>query len=148
MKSLILVFVLFLYSYGINAMSDGKNVSYVKTSDKIYIGTDLKMGLFNTKVISSDGTVTKIPYRDIEAYMDGSRLFEYLPVVNQSNDTTSYEMMEYLTTRAGLRLYRCGNYDDKETQYDYFVFKGGKFHLRLNQTNAKTTLDFFGVKNQ
>jgi hypothetical protein len=148
MKTTILIFALFLYTYGINAMSDGKNVSYVKTGDKVYIGEELKVGLFNTKVYAADGTVTKIHNRDVNAYMDGSRLFEYLPVVNESNATTRYEMMEYLTTRSGLRLYRCGNYDSKETTYDYFVFKGGKYHLRLIQSNASSTLSFFGLKTK
>ena len=127
-------------------MSDGKNVSYVKAGDKVYIGQELKMGLFNTKVISSDGSITKIPYRNVQAYMDGTHLFESLPVVNESNDTTRFAFMEYLTSRNGLRLYRYGNYDEKDTKYEYFVFRGGQFHLRLNQTNAQTTLAFFGIK--
>jgi hypothetical protein len=146
MKSSILIVVLILTGLGLKANNEGKTVSYVKTENNVYFGQDVKMGLFNTKIISSDGTVTKVPYRDVVSYMDDSRLFEYLPVVCEKNDTTCYAMMEYVTTRSGLNLYRYCCYKSNEPKYIYYVYKGGDFHLRIDQKNAKTALPFFGIK--
>jgi hypothetical protein len=145
MKRSILVVALILAGFGLSANTGGESTSYVRTDDKVYIGNEVKMGLFNTKVVAPDGTVTRIPYRDVRAYMTNSRLFEYLPLVCEENDTLCYVMMEYITTRSGLNLYRYTSYDSKEPGYDFYVFKEGKFHLRIDQKNAKTTLPFFGI---
>jgi hypothetical protein len=147
MKISFAIIAAILLSFGMQVMAGGKTISYVKTGDKVYLGEDLKMGVFNSKIISSDGTVTKIPHRDVVSYMHDSRLFEYLPVVCESDDTLCFAMMEYLTTRSGLRLYRYSCYDEKETKYQYFVFKDGKFYLHINQKNALTTLPFFGIND-
>ncbi len=105
MKNLIAILAFILISFGVEAMVGEKSVSYVKTGNDVYFGQDLKMGLFNFKVIDSEGTVTKIPNRDVVAYTYDSRLFEYLPVVGKTNETIGYAMMEYVTQKSGLNLY-------------------------------------------
>lgn len=146
MKRSILFIALVLAAIGVNASNEGKTISYVKTDSKVYFGEDVKLGLFNTKIVSLDGTVTKIPYRDVVSYMDDSRLFENLPVVCENNDTTCYAMMEYITTKSGLNLYRYECNKEKTPRCEYYVFKGGKFHLRIDQKNARTVLPFFGIR--
>jgi len=146
MKNIILIFVLTLLSVGVKAKSDVKNVSYVKTGDEVYIGQDLKIGLFNYKVIDLNGAVTKVPIRNVVAYSHNSRIFEYLPVVCETNDTSCFAMMEYITSKSGLNLYRYSCPDGNEERYEYFVFKKGQFHLRIDQKNAKTTLPYFGIR--
>jgi hypothetical protein len=32
------------------------------------------------------------------------------------------------------------------SSYSYYVFKDGKFYLRIDETNAEATLPFFGIK--
>jgi hypothetical protein len=146
MKRSFLVVALILAGFGLNANTGGESTSYVRTDNKVYFGQDVKMGLFNMKVISSDGTVTKIPKNEVLAYMENSRLFEYLPVVCENDDTLGYAMMEYVTTKQGLSLYCYTCINNNETKYGYFVYKGGKFYLKIDQKNAKTTLPFFGIK--
>jgi hypothetical protein len=146
MRSSIIIAALFLLGFGVKVMAGGETISYVKTGSNVYFGEELKMGLFNTKIISSDGTVSKIPNRDVVAYMHDSRLFEYLPVVCETNDTTCFAMMEYITSRSGLNLYRYSFYADKDLKYQFFIFKEGKFHLLIDQKNAKTTLPFFRIR--
>ena len=147
MKKLIVIISFLLLANGINAITSGDDISYVKTGNTVYFGQDLKIGLFNSKIISSEGTVTRISNRDVVAYMHNSHLYEYLPVMSESNDILFYTMMEYITTRSGLRLYRYNCYDAKDTRCYYFVFKDGKFYLRVDQKNALTILPFFGIKN-
>ena len=147
MKKSIVIIALLLLSIGVKAITDGNDLSYIKTGNNVYFGQDLKIGLFTSKIISSDGTVTKISNRDVVAYMHDSRLFEYLPVISESNDILCYAMMEYITTRSGLRLYRYSCFDEKDTKCYYFVFKDGKYYLRIDQRNALTTLPFFGIND-
>jgi hypothetical protein len=146
MKKLIVIIALILFCTGIQAMAGGKTVSYVKAGGKVYFGKNIKVGLFNTKVIDAEGTITKVPNRSVEAYMHNSKLYEYLPVICEDNDTTCFAMMEYITGRSGLKLYRYNCYTEKETRYEYFVFKDNKFYLRIDQSNAVSVLPFFGVE--
>ncbi len=146
MKNSILIVALILISFGAKAITGEKSSSYVKTDKEVYIGEDLKIGLFNTKVIAADGTVTKISNQDVVAYMHNSRLFEYLPVVNEDNKTTSLVKMELITTRGGLNLYRFCCYEHTLNSYDLYIYKDGKFHLKIDKKNALTTLPFFGIR--
>ena len=146
MKNSILFVVFILLCFGVNAMAGEKSVSYVKTDSEVYIGQDLKIGLFNAKVISLDGTVTKVPKSDIVAYMHNSQLIEVLPIIDENNDTVEYAKMEYVTSKGGLNLYRYCCYETLAAQYEFYVYKEGKFHLRINCKNAPTVLPFFGIK--
>jgi hypothetical protein len=136
-----------LISIGAKAMTGDKNISFVKTGDKVYFGQDLKRRLYNSKIISSDGAVTKISNRNVIAYMHDSHLFEYLPVISESNDIICYAMMENITNRSGFRLYRYNFYEGTGIKSFYFVFKDGKYYRRIDERNAQTELPFFGIKN-
>jgi hypothetical protein len=146
MKKPLFILALILISFGAKAMIGDNSISYVKTGSEVYFGQDLKIGFFNYKLLNSDGTVKKIPVREVVAYTHNSQHFDYLPVVNKSNVVTGYAMMEYVTQRNGLNLYRRCCIDEKSTRYDYYIFKNGEFHLKIDQENAKTTLPFFGIK--
>jgi len=146
MKKSLFILALFLISFGAKAMVSDNSISYVKTGSEVYFGQDLKIGLFNYKLIISDGTVKKIPVREVVAYTHNSQHFEYLPVVNKLNVVSGYAMMEYVTQRNGLNLYRRCCLDEKKEKYDFYVFKNGEFYLKVDQENAKTTLPFFGIK--
>lgn len=145
MKKFTLITALILLFAATQVLAGGESVSYVKTNGKVYFGQDLKRGLFNTKIISTDGTVLRIPNTKVVAYMHDSKLFEYLPVVCEDNDTICFAMMEYITSRSGLKLYRYSCYDNKDTTYGYFVFKDNKFYLSITKENAASTLPFFGI---
>jgi hypothetical protein len=147
MKNSILIIGLLLLSIGAKAITGVEVISYVKTPDSVYFGQDLKIGLFNSKIISSDGSFTKIHNRNVVSYMHDSRLFEYLPVMSESNSILCYAMMEYITCKSGLRLFRYNSFDGKDTKCYYFVFKDGKYYMRIEPRNALTVFSFFGIKD-
>ncbi len=147
MKNSLVMIALILLCFGAKAFTGGESTSYVKTGNNVYFGKDLKIGLFNSKIISSDGTVIKIPNSEVVAYMHNSQLFEYLPVICESNDILCYAMMEYITSKSGLRLYRYNYFDGMQTTSHYFIFKNGKYYLSIDQRNALTVLPFFGIKD-
>jgi len=146
MKTKSVIIILLLTGFGIRLMAGGANISYVKTESKIYFGEDIKIGLFNTKVFSPDGSIALVHNRDIVAYMHNSKLFESMPLVGENNENLGFVKMEYITSRSGLKLYRYCYKDQKCPQYEYLVYKDGKLHLRINQDNAHSTLPFFGIK--
>ena len=146
MKKSFAIIAFVLLCFGINAMAGGESISYVKANGKVYFGTDLKTGLLFTKIISGEGTAIKIPNRDVDAYMHDSRLYERLPVVCENNEVLCEGMMEYITTRSDLKLYRYLHCELNGIRYGYFVFKDGKLYLRIDEANAESTLPFFGIK--
>lgn len=146
MKKSVLTIALILICFGIKAVAGNPDVCYVKTADKVYFGQNIKMGFINTKVISADGTITKVKNNDIKSYMHDNRLFELMPLICEKGDTLCYDFMERMSSRSGLNLYRYKCCLDCDVRYAYFVFKDDKLYLRVNQMNAESILPFFGVK--
>ncbi len=124
------------------------DISYVKTKDHVYFGNDIKRGLVKTKIITVDGSVTEVKNKKIIGYMHNNKLYELLPLVCEKNDTLCYTMMEYITSRSELRLYKYCCYHSGCAKYAYFVFdKQNKLYLRVdNHHNALAILPFFGVE--
>jgi hypothetical protein len=122
------------------------DVCFVKTLDKVYFGQDVKMGLLYTKIISIDGTISKIRTSEIKSYMHDNRMFELLPVLCEKYDTTCYAMLEYVTSRSGLKLYKYCCATNRNSRFGYFVFKNNRFYLRVDQDNAINILPFFGIE--
>jgi hypothetical protein len=105
----------------------------------------------------ADGTIMKVPLKKVDSYSCNGRLFERLPVKCKWAPANCTAMMEYITSRSGLRLYKycklqehgdlfnC-DYHNTHMEFEYFVFKDGKFYLHVTPDNAESILPFFGVK--
>jgi len=137
-----------LICFGIKAIAGSDDACYVKTGDKVYFGQDLKMGLTHVKIISPDGTVVKVNNHDITAYKHHNKLYELLPVICEKGDTICKAFLEYMTSRSGLNLYRYTCCEGcNVVKYAYFVFKDGKYYLRIDKYNADAIMPFFGIKD-
>jgi hypothetical protein len=154
MKKLMIISVLVLSAFAVKAA--GENISYVTIDGKTHFCQVLKTGLFRTTLIK-DGLVMKVPFRKVDAYMKDGHLYERLPVICEDGRVRGTALMEYITQRNGLRLYKLCRYTETcdpekhvfgkaEAEYTYFVFRDGKFYLRVDEKNALTALPFFGVK--
>lgn len=66
-------------------------------------------------------------------------------------------LMEYVTQRNGLRLYKyskiqahgelCDNtYANAHLEFMFFVFKDGEFYMPVTKENIESVLPFFGIK--
>lgn len=155
MKKLFAVLLMVIFALALKAGEETTN--YVKTGGKTLFCRHSTAGLFRTKVVMDDGTILKVPFRKIDAYYCDGRLFERLPVVCEGAPAGCTALMEYITSRNGLRLYKyckygeCGDllnntYQKAHLQVQYFVFKDGKFYLKVDKKNAHTVLPFFGIK--
>jgi hypothetical protein len=146
MKKSILFTTVILISLGLNVLADSNPACYLKTGEKVYFGQKLKIGLISTKIISDDGTVIKVPNKNVKSYMDGTRLFELLPVVGVNYDTTGFALMEFVTSRNRLKLYSYYNQKVDPSIKEFYVFKDDMLFLKLNQTNTASVLSFFGIE--
>lgn len=146
MKKIIVIIASILLFVSMQALADGTNISYVKSGDHVFFGKDLRIGLFNTRIIVGDGSSILIPNKKVDAYLHDSRLFERLPVVCANNKTADNEMMEFVKSRAGLKLYRYKLQATEGICYAWYVFKDGKHYLSVNKQNCSTVLPFFGLE--
>ena len=143
-KSLVLA-ALFLVGIYANVVAGSKPACYVKTTEEVYFGQKLKIGLLNTKIISEDGKIVKVSNTKVLSYTNGSRLFDLLPLADNNPETPELVLMEYIASRSGLKLYCYENNSDRTTVKEYFVFNEGKLHIRIDQNNAANILSFFGI---
>jgi len=146
MKKIILITALLFIGLYTNVMAGEKPACYVKTGDKTYFGQKIKTGSFAIKITSDDGKVVKVPIHKVKSYSDGSRLFELLPVVNDEYDTTYFRIMEFATSRNGLRLFSFYNPELEKPGREIYVFNKERLYLKLDQKNAANVLAFFGIK--
>jgi hypothetical protein len=155
MKKLSLFLILFISVLILKA--GGEATSYVTVNGKTYFCQTVKSGLLNMNLKMTDGSIMKVPLKNVDSYSCNGRLFERLPVKCKWAPANCTAMMEYITSRSGLRLYKycklqehgdlynC-NYHKAHMEFEYFVFKDGKFYLHVTPDNAESILPFFGVK--
>jgi hypothetical protein len=155
MKKLALFLILFMPVMMLKA--GGEATSYVTANGKTYFCQTVRSGLFHMNLKMTDGTIMKVPLNKVDSYSCNGRLFDKLPVKCKWAPANCTALMEYVTQRNGLRLYKyckvqehgeiydC-TYQSAHKQVEYFVFKDGKFYLHVTQENAESILPFFGIK--
>lgn len=152
-----LIAFLLLVSSALVLKAGDEAINYVTSGGKTYFCQKMKPGLFCTKIFTCDGNILKIPFKNVDSYCCKGRLFERLPVVVEGVPTDRTALMEYITSRNGLRLYKyceygeCGDlinstYKNAHLQFTFFVFKDGEFYLEVDQKNVPTVLPFFGIE--
>jgi len=155
MKKIIALMMMVMFTLALTAGDE--SINYVTSGGKTYFCQKVKFGLFCAKVMNNEGKVVKIPFSEVDSYCCKGKLFERLPLVIDGVETDRTALMEYITSRNGLRLYRyceygeCGEianstYKPAHLQFEYYVFQDGKFYLQVDQKNARTVLPFFGVE--
>jgi len=158
-KKLIALLLLVMFAFALEARNDPESsgVNYVKSGDKVWVCEKVKPGLFAVNIRIDDKASIKIPFREVDSYLCNGRLFERLPLKYDGAPANSTALMEYITSRNGLRLYKyckygeCGDltnntYKKAHLQFTYLVFQDGQFYLEVDQKNAPTVLPFFGIE--
>jgi len=148
---------LMMMVFALAAKAGSESVSYVKAGGKTYFCRDLKQGLFRAGLLMDDGTILKVPFTKIDAYQCKGHLYERLPLMCDNSKPGCTALMEFITTRNGLRLYKYCQYGEccdparnvynkAQPQFLYTVFKDGRFYLKIDQQNAASVLPFFGIE--
>jgi hypothetical protein len=154
MKKLIVLLTVVSFAFIVKATNE---TNYVIVGDKVYFSNNVKIGLANLRLETEDGLTFKAPLKIVDAYMVDGTLCERLPLFCPDGRVKCTALLELVSFRNGLKLYKlcsyknnknlgCYFFDETNRESMYFVYKDGKLHLRVNEKNAETVFDFFHVK--
>jgi hypothetical protein len=155
MKKLSVLLILVMSALMLTA--GGKATSYVTIGGKTYFCEKAKPGLINMNLTMDDGTIVKVPLKKVDSYYRNGRLFERLPVVMEGAGGNQTELLEYVTSRNGLRLYKYSTmqehgelfdntYKKAHQEFELYVFKDGKLYLQVTRENMGSVLPFFHIQ--
>lgn len=155
MKKLFLIVVILMSSYALKAEGEANN--YVTVGDKTYFCEKITEGLFNMNLTLENGAILKVPFKNVKSYSNKGKMYERLPVICKDAPENCTALMEYITSRNGLRLYKYSEvmehgelynntYEKAHLEFEFFVFKEGKFYLHVTRENVESVLPFFGIK--
>jgi len=153
MKKSIVIIAVMLFCFGIKATAGNDDDCYLKAGDKLYSGSDIKVGFTHTKIFYSDGTYTEVDNHDMTAYRHHGKVYMMMPVICNKSDTLCMAMMEYITKKSGCLVFRYCCPDKDFYLYDpgnvyrniFFVYKDGKFYQRIDEEQTEA-LKSFGIK--
>lgn len=154
-KILFLFTLLFTALYAAETVATGDG--YVLADGKIIPCSEMHTGFFNTKILTPDGSMIKIPNGNIEAYSRNGRHYELLPLLNCSGDTVDQAFMELVAVNRDSKLYRyctnCNKYDPLTGEiaplnynYRYYLKDSSGFRLLDCPVEKQQTLAYFHVK--
>jgi len=153
MKKLILMFAFFAFAFIYKASGE---MNYVSIEGKTYFSDEVKVGLNNLRITTDEGLTLKAPLKKVDAYMVNGKLFERLPLVCKAGKVKGTALMEFISQRNGLRLYKycakceddalgCRFLDESQNETIYLVYKDGELYLRIDRINGPTVFPFFRV---
>jgi len=154
MKKLVFLFVLVFFTWVAKAAGE---LDFVSISGVTYFSEDVRIGALNARVATENGVVIKVPLSKVDAYRINGKLFERMPLICFDGKNKGTALMELITQRNGLRLYKyhpeneevplnCRFTDTSSQECVYFVYKEGQLYLHINQLNASTVFPYFHVE--
>lgn len=153
MKKIAAMFAFVSFALAVHAAG---GMDYVTVEGKNYFSEDVKIGPNNVRLTTEDGLILKAPLKKVDAFMVDGKLYERLPLICCKGKSKGTALMEFISQRNDLRLYRfhvcnegdklgCRFYDESNDETVLFVFREGQLYLRVDKNNAETVLPFFHV---
>lgn len=153
MKAFWMIIVLTFCTWMLWAASESEG--YVVADGKTYVCETMRTGFANTRILTAEGQLIKVPNNSIQAYRLNGRQFEVMPLINLRGDTLGMAFMELISVCNGKRLYRycsnCSKYDPLSGEiapinriYRYYVLSGKQLKLMPEPCNSDLAL--FNVK--
>ena len=151
MKKMLVMLALVSFAFIAYAADE---MNYVIIDGKTYFSEEVKVGPGSVRIATDDGLTLKAPLKKVDAFMVNGKVWERLPVVCCKGKTKGTALMEFVTQRNDLRLYKyhsddcslgCTFYDKSNQETMYFLYKEGKLYLRVTKENAQTVFAFFHI---
>lgn len=145
-----------LLIYSALAFAENTGDDFVVADGATYLCHEMRMGFINTRIVTTEGEVVKVPNYKVEAYRVNGHQFELLPLINYNGDTVDRAFMEFICTRDGNRLYRycsnCSKYDPLNGQiaplnrvYRYYIMRNGQMKLLTEKDENSKFMSYFRV---
>jgi hypothetical protein len=154
MKTSLIIIALVMLLTDVPAESTGDD--YVVADGVTYICQTMRTGLANTRIMTNEGGIVKVPNSSVQAYQLNGQQFELLPLVDRRGDTIDYAFMEFIAINNDSRLYRycsnCCKYDPLNGEiaplnrvFRYYVLRNGRVKLLADEKEKGKTLSTFNV---
>lgn len=155
MKKLTFILVILLVGVSGFAKAVSENYYVIYTGEKLYC-KKIQVDKDFINAVLDNGQKVVIPASQIKMYQVNGEIFEKLPVYVNNVNTNQQVFMQFVATRAGLRLYKYTMRDDivnKETgahekgrKVEHSViFRGDQFYGEITDKNYQTMMEFFRV---
>ncbi len=151
MKKSIVLWVLVMFAFVMKAAGE---LNYVIVEGKTYFSEDVRLGPNNVWIGTENGLTMKASLKKVDAVMVDGKLLERLPVICCKGKSMGTALMEFVTQRNDLRLYKyhsddcklgCTFIDKSNEETMYFIYRNGQLYLRVDQKNAANVFAFFRI---
>lgn len=153
MKKLVLILTVLFVSLSGFAKGAGENYYMVYTGEKLFC-KKISVGDQYIKATLENGEKVIVPTKEVKMYNLNGTIYEKLPVYENNVNTNKEMFMQFVATRAGLKLYKYTKYEEAMdirtgehlglTHVDhYVVYRGNELHVELTEKNYTTLLEFF-----
>ena len=111
----------------------------------------VNIGITNARIILENGEKIILPVDEISSYSLNDKVFTKLPLFKNGQPTGKKAFMELVKTRDGLSFYRYSIYDTESNHpgdlvYRYYVYRGTKLFLELNNVSLPNVCRFFNLE--
>lgn len=156
MKKLFLIITAVVFTFSAKAIETKANY-YVMNTGETMNCTEIQFGANSIKAVLESGESVKLAKSDVKAIRANGKYFEKLVVYKNNQKTNNEEFMQFVTTRAGLKLYKyTANIADLNGQKAfnsdglnaecYVIYKGAEFYNEITELNYPTLFEFFNIK--
>lgn len=153
MKKIVLLFFVLMTGITINAAESKANY-FVMNSGQVMTCKKILFKADYIKATMENGAVLIIPVEEIKAIRTNKKYYEKMPVYKNNVKTNNEKFMQFVTTRAGLKLYKYtadmneinGNkvFNNLVNNAEcYVVYKGEQFYVAITDKNYPTLFEFF-----
>jgi len=110
----------------------------------------VKLGYNKARIVQKNGQKDLVAFSMINSFSLNGRVYTKLRVYADNKPTKQMAFMELIKTWGELSLYKFGYRDlgsafPYEITYRYFLYKGGKMYLALDDRTLKNTCLHFGI---
>ena len=149
MKKLCVLFLAVMFYLSAIAM-DTKPVSVVTSEGKIDC-KKISLGINKARIVLENGETRSIPITSISSYTIDQKVFTRLPLYQNGNPTGHQVFMELIKSSGELSLYKVGLWETGQYILDdksdfYFLYKGDKLHLALDNKTLPNICRYFGLQ--
>jgi hypothetical protein len=119
---------------------------------------EISFGNKTAKVVLKNGEKMAIPVNSIRSYTVDGKEFNKMPLFRKSNPTGESKFMELVKSKGDLSLYRMEITEitasetsetvvegQKGKLFIYYVYKGDKLYLKMDEKTLPNALVFFGI---
>jgi hypothetical protein len=148
MKTITVLFVAILFS--LSGMARDRGNSWVITNDGKINCKKVNLGYNKARIVLENGEKTSVAFNAISSLSVNGKTFNKLPLYENGKLTKKMAFMELIKTQGELSMYKLGYRDlgaadPDAVSFRYFLYKGNKMHLEMDERSLANICLHFGI---